>query len=63
MTRFARIAIHEAGHATAALIYNIPIVRVSIDGADAGLEWMAALCLASPASEEMFCGSIEGDSD
>jgi hypothetical protein len=26
-----RISFHEAGHATAALVYNIPIIAVSID--------------------------------
>jgi hypothetical protein len=59
-----------------AYVYNIPIVRVSIDSAtphryrghyraqhDAGLECMATLCLAGPASEEMFCESIADGSD
>jgi hypothetical protein len=71
-----RTAYHEAGHATAALTYGIPIIRVTIKNEtphllrghyraqhDAGLECMATLCLAGPAAEAYFCGSIEDGAD
>ena len=58
-----RCATHEAGHATAALAFAIPIIRVSIaDGNphlhracyraphDCGLERMVVLCLSRPRS-------------
>ena len=67
-----RAAYHEAGHCAAALAYGIPIISVTIDADiphlhwgryraqhDAGLECMARLCLARPAAETYFCGSIE----
>ena len=70
-TASAVLATSCCAAATAAIIYNIPIVRVSIDSAtphlyrgryqaqhDAGLECMATLCLAGPASEEYFCGAV-----
>jgi hypothetical protein len=72
-----RTALHEAGHATAALAFAIPIMSVSIDDADnphllrgryqpphdAGLESLVVLCLAGPAAEQLFCGSIEPGTD
>jgi hypothetical protein len=72
-----RTAIHEAGHAAAAITFAIPIIRVTIaDGrphlhrahyrapdADFGLECMVTLCLAGPEAEREFCGSISDDSD
>ena len=68
-----RTCYHEAGHTAAAVAFGIPIVRVSVANAtpammhrgnyraptpDLGLEAMVTLCLAGPASEEMFCGPI-----
>jgi hypothetical protein len=71
-----RCAWHEAGHCCAALVYNIPILSVSIDTAtprvhrahyrapaDIALEAMCVLCLAGPSSEEFFCGKIDDGSD
>src|SRR6516225_10887606 len=71
-----RAAYHEAGHATAAMAYGIPIIRVTIKNEtphllrghyrpqhEAGLECMATLCLAGPAAEAYFCGSIEDGAD
>jgi hypothetical protein len=71
-----RAAYHEAEHCAAALAYGIPIISVSIDADtphlhrgrnraphDCGLECMVTLCLAGPASEELFCGRIEDGSD
>jgi hypothetical protein len=60
----------------AALAFGIPIIHVTIDNDtphllrghyraqhDAGLECMATLCLAGPAAEDYFCGSIEDGAD
>src|SRR5262249_1034671 len=71
-----RTAILEAGHCAAALAFGIPIIHVTIDndtphlhrGAyraqhEAGLECMVTLCLAGPAAEAYFCGSIEPGTD
>jgi hypothetical protein len=71
-----RCAFHEAGHATAALAYGIPIVAVTIAAEtphlhrahyrarhDLGLETLVTLCLAGPAAEELFCGAITDGSD
>jgi hypothetical protein len=71
-----RTAVHESGHVVAALALGVPIISVSIDADiphlhraryqphhDAGLECMATLCLAGPAAEEYFCGSIEDGAD
>jgi hypothetical protein len=71
-----RAAYHEAGHCAAALAFGIPIIHVTID-ADiphlhrgryraqhaAGLECMVTLCLAGPAAEAYFCGSIDDGGD
>jgi hypothetical protein len=71
-----RAAYHEAGHCAAAIAFGIPIIRVTIESKtphllrghyraqhDAGLECMATLCLAGPAAEGYFCGSIEDGAD
>ena len=72
-----RCAIHEAGHAVAALAYAIPLVSITIAAdrphlhrghyhpldVDFGLECMVTLCLAGPEAEREFCGSISDDSD
>jgi hypothetical protein len=71
-----RICLHEAGHCTAALAFAIPVIYVSIDDAmphlqrgryrpphDAGLETLVVMCLAGPAAEQLFCGSIEPGTD
>jgi hypothetical protein len=71
-----RCAVHESGHATAALAFGIPLVSVSIaDGNphvrracyraphDCGLECLVTLCLAGPEAEKQFCGPISDDSD
>ncbi len=71
-----RIAYHEAGHATAALQFPIPIIQVTISEdaphmnrghyrapPDLGVEVMATLCLVGPASERLFCGPITDGSD
>jgi hypothetical protein len=70
-----RVAYHEAGHCACAIIYNIPIISVSIDTATPhlhrghyrpppgiGLEAMCTLCLW-PAAEELFIGPITDGSD
>jgi hypothetical protein len=71
-----RISFHEAGHTTAALVYNIPIITVSIDAdvphlhrghyrapANIGLERLVTMCLAGPAAERYFVGPITDGSD
>ena len=71
-----RISFHEAGHATAALVYNIPIIAVSIDAdvphlhrghyrapANFGLERLVTMCLAGPAAERYFVGPITDGGD
>ena len=71
-----RTAYHEAGHATAALAFGIPIISVTVDNGtphmhrghyraphDRGLEVMVTLCLAGPAAEALFCGPITDGSD
>jgi hypothetical protein len=70
-----RCATHEAGHATAALAFGIPIIRITIDNAphlhratyrpphDCGLECMVTLCLAGPEAEKQFCGPITDNGD
>lgn len=70
-----RIAFHESGHVGAALIYNVPVVHVTIEGGphvrraryraprDLGLEAIVVLCLAGRASEQHFCGRITDGSD
>jgi hypothetical protein len=75
-TMLQRTAYHEAGHCAAAIAFGIPIIRVTIVNEtphllrghyraqhDAGLECMATLCLAGPAAEDYFCGSIEDGAD
>ena len=70
------MAVHEAGHAVAALTFAIPIISVSIDAAtphlhharyqpqhSAGLETLAVMFLAGPSAEQLFCGSIEPGTD
>jgi hypothetical protein len=60
----------------AALAFGIPIISVTIENGtphlhrgryraqhDAGLECMATLCLAGPAAEAYFCGSIQDGAD
>jgi hypothetical protein len=60
-----RVASHEAGLVTAAIVYAIPIVAVSIDTDaphthraryraphDLGLETLVTMCLSGPAAEE-----------
>jgi hypothetical protein len=68
-----RRAIHEAGHATAALTFGIPIIHVTIADAphlhrgrydpphDVGLECLVTLCLSGPEAEILFCGPITDD--
>jgi hypothetical protein len=64
-----RTAIHEAGHATAAITYGVPVVAVTIQdrphlrggqyrapAPDLGFEAIAVLCLSGIAAEELFCG-------
>ena len=76
MDSWRRTALHEAGHAVAALTFAIPIISVSIDAAtphlhharyqpqhDAGLETLAVMFLAGPSAEQLFCGSIEPGTD
>lgn len=64
-----RTAIHESGHAMAALVFGIPIIAVSIADdhphlhrghyrpptAAFGLECMVTLCLSGPEAEREFC--------
>jgi hypothetical protein len=63
-------AIHEAGHAAAAIAFGIPIVSVSIEAdpphlfrgryqaaqADLRLSRLVVMCLSGAAAEELFCG-------
>jgi hypothetical protein len=71
-----RASWHEAGHATAAIIYNIPIIRVYIDTdtphlhrgryrppPGIGLEAICILCCSGSAAEEFFCGPITDGSN
>ena len=71
-----RAAFHEAGHVCCALVYSIPIIRVTINAATPhllrayyrpppgiGLEAMCVLCLSGPAAEEYFCGPITDGAD
>jgi hypothetical protein len=70
-----RCAIHEAAHATAALILGVPLVSISDNDTphmhrgryrpphDCGLETMVMLWLSGPAAEELFFGSITDDGD
>ena len=70
-----RTAIHEAGHALAAITYGIPVLSVTIDNAPnmhrgaykaahaCGLECLTTMCLAGIAAEEMFCGPITDGGD
>jgi hypothetical protein len=63
-----RTVYHEAGHTAAALAYGIPIIsvtsiRIPRTCTGAGLECMVTLCLAGPAAEAYFCGSIEDGAD
>jgi hypothetical protein len=72
-----RCAKHEAGHATAAIAFAIPIIRVTIaddrpllhrglyhpPDAHFGLECIVTLCLAGPEAEKEFCGPITDGGD
>jgi hypothetical protein len=71
-----RISIHEAGHAVAALVFAVPIIRVTIENdtphlhrgryraeANLALECMVTLCLSGPKAEKEFCGPISDNSD
>jgi hypothetical protein len=70
-----RAAVHEAGHATAAITFGIPVIAVTIKNKphlrsacyraphDCGLECMVTLCLSGPEAEKEFCGPISDDSD
>jgi hypothetical protein len=70
-----RCAYHESGHVTAALVFGVPIISVTIDhpphmhrdaykAAHAcGLEHLTTLCFAGIAAEEMFCGPITDGGD
>jgi ATP-dependent Zn protease len=67
-----RRAYHESGHAVAAIAFGIPIIRVTVNAdaghlyrgyysaAGIGLECMVTMCMAGGASEEYFCGAING---
>ena len=71
-----RTAIHESGHAIAALTYAIPVISVTVADDvphlrrghyrpphDCGLECIVTLCLAGPEAEKEFCGPITDGSD
>ncbi len=72
-----RCTYHEAGHATAALAFGIPIISVTIadnrphlhrdryvaHDTSFGLEAIVTLCLAGPEAEKEFCGAINDDGD
>jgi len=71
-----RTSLHEASHATCALAYGIPIVRVCITAntphlrrgdyrppPGIGLQAIVTLCLAGPAGEEYFCGRVNDGGD
>jgi hypothetical protein len=71
-----RRAIHESGHAVAAIMFGIPIIAVSIAADRPHLHrwhyhtrmrtsgWNAVtLCLAGPEAEREFCVPITDDSD
>ncbi len=71
-----RKAIHESGHAVAALTHGVPIISVTIDDrahlhrdryrahdARFGPEAIVTLCLAGPEAEKEFCGPITDDGD
>ncbi len=72
-----RTAIHESGHAVAALTFGIPIISVSIaedrphlrrgryraHDEGFGLEAIVTLCLSGPEAEREFCGPITDNND
>jgi hypothetical protein len=70
-----RVAFHEAGHCAAAILFRIPVTRVTIENggclyrghysgpAGIGLERIVMMCLSGPAAEEFFCGPIEDGAD
>jgi ATP-dependent Zn protease len=71
-----RLAIHESGHAIAAITLGLPIVAVTIaDGdphvhrgvykqtPDLAVECLAIMCLSGPAAEELCCGPITDHGD
>ncbi len=72
-----RCAIHEAGHATAALAFGIPIIAVSIaddrphlhrdryraHDENFGLEAIVILCLSGPEAERELCGAADDGGD
>ncbi len=71
-----RCAIHEAGHATAALAFGIPIISVSIaadrphllrgryrPAHDCGREHLVTLCLCGGEAEGLICGRIDDGGD
>jgi hypothetical protein len=76
MHEFRTKSLSRGGHATAALIYGIPVVRVSAAADDPhflrgrcrlppnlALECMTVLCLCGPAAEQLFCGPIVDGGD
>lgn len=73
-----RCSYHESGHVLAAIVFGVPLVRVSIDAdvgphthcarwraahPDLGLESMVILTCAGRAAEELFCGTDGADAD
>src|SRR5262245_44560132 len=68
-----RVAIHEAGHCAAAVWLRFPILYVSISGGNphlrrggsssVKLERLAIVCLAGPAAERAFFGSVPNGCD
>jgi hypothetical protein len=71
-----RITYHEAGHCVAALVFDIPIIRVTIEAdvphlhrgrwrseSDMALANIVTLCLCGPAAEIAYVGPICDDSD
>jgi hypothetical protein len=68
MTNKQRVATHEAGHVVAAVQLGIPVVSATIEhgtphfmrgrfrrNRDTAIEHLCLICLAGPASEEVYC--------
>jgi hypothetical protein len=76
VTNSYRVAVHEAGHCAACVVFGIPIISVSISGdphmrrarwraptGSIGIEAMAVLCLAGGEAENLLCGELADGGD
>jgi hypothetical protein len=67
VTTLERVAHHEAGHACVCILYNVPVISVTVaEGQglvrrgpmprDLPVEVVGTICFCGPAAEELFCG-------